>query len=253
MTRGTVGVLIGVAALVMAGILLRLGRPEPSPANPISQAAEPPAPPDSPASAADPAWIPWFEGDFKEKRAESRDGRIHLRCSTLGTIDKTVKALGMRSASPVRLGRETRVTSTLDWNRQVNGSYLTAALVLAPSTSAGNPLSGPNWLKIEYVGVPPGKNGRLVVGCRTGGRDRVLFQEGWPEENRHGRPLALQKIEVVLKADSFEVLENGRAVFSCPERLLRLTSAHAHVMMTSHSNYPTREVSFSDVRWTVTE
>ena len=57
----------------------------------------------------------------------------------------------------------TRIAVELDWNDQPNGSYLSAGLILAPEPTEANPSRGRSWLKVEYVGVPPGRNARLVV------------------------------------------------------------------------------------------
>lgn len=241
MRGGRVWILVGAVALLAAGVLMRRGRPAPAP----------PSHPPSPAApeVAAGSWRPYAEGDFQEKLAEVEGGRLRLRASTLGSSDTTVKVLGFRSAVPLRLDRETRILADVDWNRQSNGSYLTAGLVLSPDSADGNPLAAANWLKVEYVGVPPGKNGRLSVSVRTAGRDRHLFQEGWPTENREGRPLGIQKIELVLKAGGFELIENGRSLYSCTEPVLKFTSAHLCLQMTTHSNYPAREVRFDNVRW----
>jgi hypothetical protein len=196
------------------------------------------------------SWVICSEGDFKEKAVDVRDARLRLRCGTVGTNDKTVKYLGVRSAKAFPVSSGTRVAADLDWNCKFNGSYLSAAIILAPAAVAGNPLTGPDWVRLEYVGVPPGKNGRLMVVSRTAGRERYLFMEGWPEKNREGRPLALQKTELVLKnGGGFEILENGQPIYTCVEPVIGFKSAHLYLQMSSHSNYPPRELFFDNIRW----
>ena len=233
------GLAIGVAAFAGA-VLWAKGR------TPVPAAAAPPG------SWADPfdsleAWTAWSEGDFREKRADAVGGRLRLGAATVGTDDRTVKTVGVRSAKAVPLGPGTSLRATLDWNGQANGSYLSSALVLAPEGADGNPLSGRDWIKVEYVGVPPGRNGRLVVGRRAAGRDLPLFTEGWPKERREGRPIGRQEIELRLDAAGLTVLENGAAVFSAPERP-SFPAARLHLLLSSHSNYPMREVLWDDVQ-----
>jgi len=247
---GRFGVIVLALAVAAGGVTLLLRRRE----------APAPTPPSSPAPLlADEfsgveldssRWVICSEGDFKEKAVDVREGRLRLRCGTVGTDDKTVKYLGVRSAAAYSLGPGTRVAADLDWNRQFNGCYLSAAIILAPAATGGNPLSGSDWVRIEYVGVPPGKNGRLMVVSRTAGRERYLFLEGWPEKNREGRPLAVQKAELVLKAGGgFEVVENGQPVYTCDEPVIGFKNAYLYLQMSSHSNYPPRELFFDNVRW----
>jgi hypothetical protein len=103
-----------------------------------------------------------------------------------------------------------------------------------------------DWLKVEYVGVPPGRNARLAVEARTGGQERTLFTEGWPERNRAGRRIDVQDLLIVFARSSFEVHENGRRVFES-EQGVSFDAAHLHLQLSSHSNYPPREIFFDDV------
>jgi len=59
----------------------------------------------------------------------------------------------------------------LDWNNQSNGCYLTASLYLCPTVTTGNPGNEKDWLKFEYVGVPPGRNARCVIATKIAGVD----------------------------------------------------------------------------------
>jgi hypothetical protein len=209
----------------------------------------------------DPArWIPTKSGEFQDRRIDlveipgenPRRFRLRLRASTLGSREDTVHVLGVRTAAPLRLGRETRASADLDWNSQANGSYLSAAIILSPLATDGNPLTGPDWIRIEYVGVPPGKNGRLVIASRTAGIERPPFQEGWPKTNRTGRPIGLQKLTLVVRGTGFELLENGQPVYECTENVIRFPSAYLYLQMASHCNYPPREIFFDHVRWSGT-
>ncbi len=247
-------VVIGALALAAAaGTVLLLLRPS---AGPPERAAAPLPPVPVPAPAwsepfdgpgLDPArWTLSAEGDFREKTVDLQGGRLRLRCGTIGTDDKTVKFLGVRSAARVRLGAETRIAAEFDWNRQANGSYLASALILAPEPVDTNPLRTKDWLKVEYVGVPPGRNGRIVVAQRNAGRDLMPFTEGWPQVRREGRPISVQKVEVVVRSGMYEVHENGQKVYESKERL-GFQEAHLYLQMSSHSNYPPREVFWDNV------
>jgi hypothetical protein len=203
-------------------------------------------------------WVATAEGDFKERtvdvvdvsRRGARDLRLRLRADTRGTRDDTVKYLGVRTVRRISIGEGTRIGVTLDWNEQANGSYFSAALVLTPETTDGSPLRAQDWLKVEYVGVPPGRNARLAVEARTGGRERTLFTEGWPETNRTGRKIGVQDVLLVFARSSFEIHENGRRVFES-KGAVSFDAAYLHLQLSSHSNYPPREIFFDDVYVTV--
>lgn len=225
-------------ALAAAGLLagLALG---------IREGSPPPVPTAPPA----PAWIRCSDGDFEEAEAAEESGRIRLRAATRGTRDDTVKFLGMRSARTGRIFAGGRFGARLDWNGQANGSYLSGALILSPRATSENPLTGPDWFKVEYIGVPPGENARLLVACRSGGRERFLFTEGWPVERREGRRIGLQDIEVKpLDGGGVRVLENDRLIFETREPVLAFQSAYLYVQLSTHSNYPPRTLHFDRFR-----
>jgi hypothetical protein len=185
---------------------------------------------------------------FKKRSVDLLNGRLRLQADTRDTRDDTVKFLGVRSITAFRLGRETRVTTDLDWNDQANGSYLTAGIVLSPVLTVGNPLSAPDLLRIEYIGVPPGRNGRIVVVTKNAGREQYLFTEGWPEVQREGRRIGLQHLEILLRDGSLQVWENKRLLYESKEKAVLFDRAHLYLQMSSHSNYPPREVFFKNVR-----
>jgi hypothetical protein len=209
------------------------------------------------AGALDPArWVRTLDGDFKEHVADvvdvslhgAHDFRLRLRADTRGTRDDTVKFLGVRTRErfPIRDG--TWIAVELDWNDQANGSYLSAGLILAAEPTEENPLKGRNWLKAEYVGVPPGRKARLAVVACVDGRERTLYTEGWPETNRTGRKIGALELSIVFRGSSFEVRENGDLLFEAADTPLGFDAAHVYLQLSSHSNYPPREVFFDDVR-----
>ena len=200
-------------------------------------------------------WQLTTDGDFREwdvsvAAVPARAGafRLGLSADTQRTRDDTAKFVGARRISPIRLDGEVRVSVDLDWNKQSNGSYLSAAVVLSPYATVESPLKLADWLKIEYVGVPPGTNARMVIGLRRGGQERTLYNEGWPETNRAGRTIGLQHLVIVLHDQNVQVLENDRLVYASKQRMADFGSAFLYLQMSSHSNYPRRTVYFGDIR-----
>jgi hypothetical protein len=205
----------------------------------------------------DPArWERTVEGDFREASLEVVSAaastgagyRLRLRADTRGTRDDTVKYLGARATQPIPLGEGREIEVDLDWARQSNGSYLTAAVVLSPHVTTRNPLDTADWLKVAYVGVPPGHNGRMLVEFRAGGRDHTVETEGWPATNREGRRLGSQRITLRFHHRAVEVWEGDRSVWISTPDALGFESAYLYLQMSSHSNYPPRAIYFDRVR-----
>ena len=157
-----------------------------------------------------------------------------------------MKFLGVRTVERIPVRDGTRIGITLDWNDQANGSYLSASVILTPEPTSGNPLANRDWLQIEYVGIPPGRNARLAASESVGGRERTLFDEGWPESNRDGRRIGVQRLLLSFTGSALEIRENERVLESGP-LALDFDLAHLHLQLSSHSNYPPREVFFDDV------
>jgi len=201
-------------------------------------------------------WKLTRENDFQEStidvagadRASERGGRLRLRAATIGTDDRTVKFHGVRTVDAVvNFGKPTEIAFTLDWNNQTNGCYLTAGVYLCPAATDVNPRGEDDWLKIEYIGVPPGKNGRCLIAACTRRRLRHLFTAGWPKEQRVGRRIGVQHVVLRIDAESFTAMENGRQLLGQTQHGLQFTRAHVYIQMSSHSNYPPREVFFDDI------
>jgi hypothetical protein len=204
----------------------------------------------------DPArWQVTVDGDFRERSIQvagppqgSGGGRLGVRADTRGTGDETVKVLGVRSVPSIALDREVKISVDLDWNAQSNGSYLSAGVVLSPHATSQSPFKASDWLKVEYVGVPPGRNARMVVSVRRAGQERTLFTEGWPERGREGRPIGLQRLAIVCRDGAVEIWENDTLRYSSKEKLAAFDAAYLYLQMSSHSNYPARTVYFDNVR-----
>lgn len=200
------------------------------------------------------AWTFTTSGDFSERAIDivrepaTANGRLRFRAGTLGTRDDSVKFLGVRTTNPIPMDRGVRVTVELDWNAQANGSYLSSELIVSPSGVTGNPLEKPDWIRVGYVGVPPGRNARMVVAASLGGRIRTVFDEGWPDENRSGRPIGRQLVTLQVLDGRIEVVENGSPLFSGELKQAMKQPAYIYLQMSSHSNYAARELFFDEVR-----
>ena len=207
------------------------------------------APAGRPAPIGDRRWAPTSDGDFEEQAADFNGSRLRLRAATRRTRTDTVKFLGMRLRDPVRLTAGARISVDLDWNRQANGSGLTAGLVVSPHKTDGNPFLLPETLAIEFIGVPPGKNARRVIGLRENSHHRHLDAEGWPDLNREGRPIGVQRIEIRMGTDgAFTVFENGSEAYASPPGTLAFfDEAYVYLQMSSRPNYPPREVFFDNI------
>jgi hypothetical protein len=193
-------------------------------------------------------WEFTFDGDFEEKTIDTSGRRLRMRVATRRTRPETVKFLGLRRKEEIPLKAGTRIKVDLDWNHQDNGSGLTAGIVLAPESTTGNPFVLPDTLSIEYIGVPPGKNARMVVAARQGGEHRHLTTEGWPETNKTGRRLDLQKLEIEIGKDrTFRILENGKEVYASGMHAIPFDRARLYLQVSSRSNYPPREIYFDNI------
>jgi len=206
-------------------------------------------------------WLITRKHDFKEfavgiarSKDEKNPGRLRLRCGTIGTDDRTVKSLGVATRAPLDLAGRKRLAVDFDWNKQFNGCYLTGAIYLCPTLTLENPADEAQWLGLEYVGVPPGKKVRAAIWLRNKRTARWLYDEGWPKKQRTGRVLGRPHIEIHFEDGEWKVLEDGKPLFESRGTLesrgkwkLPFSQAHLYLQMTSHSNYPPREIFFDNV------
>ena len=199
-------------------------------------------------------WCITRKNDFQEsvvdvvgKEAHAR--RLRMRAATIGTDDRSVKFHGVRTKEQVvDLAKPCTVRFRLDWNGQPNGCYLAAGLVLCPTATEANPQDEPDWLKVCYVGVPPGKNVRCLLASRTRKRLRHLYTEGWPRQQRIGRPVGVVDVELRFGPErAFSLRENGKLLYESDDHRLLWGKVHVYLQMSSHSNYPPREIFFDNV------
>jgi len=184
--------------------------------------------------------------DVIDRNPEEDDYRLRMGMDTIGTRDDTVKYLGVRSVKSVDLNNERRISFDVDWNNQSNGCYLTASFILCPTITDGNPENENEWVKFEYVGVPPGKNARAVISSKSDGSINYLFMEDWPSQ-KTGREIGNQRIEIILNDGVIQVSENGTELYQSKDSAIEFTSAHVYLQMSSHSNYPFRDIYFDNL------
>jgi hypothetical protein len=160
-----------------------------------------------------------------------------------------VKFHVVRSVEKVNFSDGKEISFDLDWNNQSNGCYLTASIYFCPTATNGNPMNEKDWLKFEYVGVPPGRNARCVIATKIPGVVMYLYTEGWPEQQRTGRLIAYQRIKIILdnKNETLKIIENRKEIYCSPSQGLEFSSAYLYLQMSSHSNYPARELYFDNV------
>lgn len=240
---------------------------EPTPDSPPAPAPTPgPAPPPLTLGAdrfadsfdrpqLDPAaWIGLREGDFKVHKTDvvdvgqpgSPDRRLRLAANTIGTDDRTVKHLGVRTAQAFDFAMGRRFAVDIDWNSQKNSAYLTAALYLVPTAEIGDPSAAPDWLRWEFAGVPQDNGVRASVTVRRDGHVRWLERFGWPKV-RKGRRVGNHRIELDIDKDDLVFREQGQEAFRLAGHRLKFTKAALYLVMTSHSNYFERAILFDDV------
>lgn len=200
-------------------------------------------------------WQITRQNDFQESTIDiagtkPENRRLRLRAATIDTDDKTVKFHGVRMCEAVAdLTQPTVIQFQLDWNSQANGCYLTAGVYLCPLATDTNPRDADDWLRVEYIGVPPGKNARCEIARRTRGRLRFLHTEGWPRQQRTGRRVGVVNVELRLGPDrKLVAIENGKTIFETSDHQLTCGPAYLYLQMSTHSNYPPREMFFDTVR-----
>jgi hypothetical protein len=187
--------------------------------------------------------------DTKSDRIEAADGKLVVALETTGTDDTTVKVRGIRSHAAFDLGdTPLAITTTVDWNGQSNGCYLSAGLALVPQDYSleKDPRKCAEGIYFEWIGVPPGKNVRPYLAKRHSSSLVELYTEGWPQEKREdrkGREPSKAKITVEVGKDSVRLLEGDKELYkgkdAPPAGKYKLV-----LFATSHSNYPKRTVYF---------
>lgn len=194
-------------------------------------------------------WVITKEGDFREWSVDvirvDSEFKLRLRADTIGTSPKTVKYCGVRCLHKIELDRKKTVTVNLDWNDQINGCYLTAAVYICPSITNGNVRQEQDWIRVEYTGVPPGKNVRCAISTKIDGRVKYLYTEGWPI-NRKGRKIDQVVIGITMEKGGLIITEDGRELCSSTEAS-KFAHGWLYLQISSQSNYPAREIYFDNV------
>jgi len=203
-------------------------------------------------------WEVTSDGDFAEAivdvldvvPGEETDYRLRLRANTIGTSDP-LKYLGVRSRNTINLNLAKTILFDLDWNKQTNGSYLTASFYLCPTVSK-NPKEENDWLKFEYVGVPPGRNVRINIWVKVDGAVYPLHVDWGPRDDNDrplGNPLGLSshRISLFLDKSRMRVVQDDEEIFPLSKHNLSFTIAYIYLQMGSGTNYPSREIYFDNI------
>jgi hypothetical protein len=203
-------------------------------------------------------WEVTSDGDFAEAivdvvdvaPGDETDYRLRLRANTIGTSDR-LKYLGVRRKNTVDFNPAKTILFDLDWNKQTNGSYLTASFYLCPTVSK-NPKEESDWLKLEYVGVPPGRNVRINILAKADGVVYPLHIDWGPHDDNGrplGKPLGLSshRISIFLDKRRMRVVQDDEEIFPLSKHNLNFTAAYIYLQMSSGTNYPSREIYFDNI------
>ena len=203
-------------------------------------------------------WEITMDGDFAESvvdvfdidPGQGTDYRLRIGGNTIGTSNP-LKFLGVRSKNTIDITGGTSISFDLDWNNQANGCYLTASLYLCPTESI-NPKSEDDWLKFEYVGVPPGRNVRINIWEKVGGAVHPLYTDWGPRDDQDrpiGKPLGFNKhrIGMFLNEGSLRVVQDEEEIYPLSKHDLSFTTGYVYLQMSSGTNYPSREVYFDNI------
>ena len=202
-------------------------------------------------------WRITKDGDFNQfavdvKDIDSSDDvdyRFRLMANTVGTSDP-VKYLGIRSQMKIDFSHPREIAFDLDWNAQQNGCYLTAGLYICPVESE-NPKKEKDWVRFEWVGVPPGKNIRTNVWSSANGAMKELYTD-WGPEGENGKPQGWpvkpgnHRIKFLLDSKGIRVWADSKQLCHVLHSL-SFTSGYIYLQISSGTNYHAREVYFDNI------
>ncbi len=196
-------------------------------------------------SPAGPTWTAWRAGG--RASAEPTDRGWRLALDTRGAPADEVRAVGV-AAGPLRLGEGLLLRGELEWFASGNASYWTAGLLLSSRAPEGGlaSLDVEPAVRLELVGVPPGRTARRYGALRVGARTIPLATDGWPE--RPGRALERATLELELTASWVTLRADGEQLARVPRPIgLAAGDVWALAYATSHANYAERAVRFQDL------
>ena len=75
----------------------------------------------------------------------------------------------------------------------------------------------------------------------------TLYTEGWPDKQRTGRKVGRQAVTIRWQEGRLTVVENGAVLWQTEWPGFAFPAAYLYLQMSSHSNYPPREVFFDDL------
>ena len=202
-------------------------------------------------------WKITKDGDFNQFAVDVKDidssadvdYRLRFMANTIETSDP-VKYLGVKSQMKIDFNQPIEIAFDLDWNAQQNGCYLTAGLYICPVESE-NPKKEKDWVKFEFVGVPPGKNIRTNVWSSANSAMKELYTD-WGPASENGKPQGWSlkpgnhRIKLLLDSKGILVWADSKQLCYALHSL-NFTSGYIYLQMSSGTNYPDREIYFDNI------
>jgi hypothetical protein len=256
MVKRMLVVLAVAGALAATALVLHLRRAQGGFTIAGSGTPDPPAPltaltDDFSEESLDPnVWTVVQDGEIHDVVAQTdpTHSQLRLGLGTDGTHGEPLKSVEVRTATPLDLTQPHRIDATVQWPTGETG-YLVAGVVLSPDPpTSGSMLRAPDWLRAEYVGVPPGGNARAAVYAEKAGSIAWLYKDGWPLPSAAGRTIGAVHLTVVLTSQTVEVDEDGQALLPATPYGLDLGHAYLALFVSSRSGFPAREVRFSSLK-----
>lgn len=165
-------------------------------------------------------------------------GRIDLALQTIGIPPRPLAVVGVRTDRVLEGPLD--FAYTLGWPAEQNASYLDAAVYLTPHRTAGDPALLDDWVRVSFVGIPPGDAWRRQVTERRAGRLKYLDREGWPAKRiARRKPVS---VTIRWRDGVLEVVEAGRP--NARMQSSKWPRTYVYLTLTGHSNYPRRTVHF---------
>lgn len=204
-------------------------------------------------------WKITVSGDFSDKRVDiydkdpsvKKDMRLRIKAGTISTTSP-VKTLGVMCHEIIDFTDGITIEGELDWNSQRNGSYLSAVIMLSPEVLE-NMDKMADLIALEYSGVPPGKNIKVVMSKKIRRSLKVLYKDSGPSDalgRGAGRDPGNESIffRIYIDKENIQFSENKTDKISLSPHALNFTSGYFYIQMRSGTNYPDREIYFDNVR-----
>ncbi len=192
------------------------------------------------------SWISFRVGDFRQSAIEI-DKTLRLAADTRGTPPGTWKHLGVRSAAPIPLREGTFLSISVEWPENSDTSSMSASIVLSPYAIPGDPRTSSEWIDVSSIGTGLAA-GRLVVTSDVDGVSLTHFSEETPRVDFAGRPASRQDVRITVSNRTIQIEEDGWKLTETGPPALPSDQCFLYLMLSSDSNFPLREVQFSELK-----